>query len=117
MSDRRCLTEFCCVAAIADPPARPDGQESDVLATRLSITRLLIARVAISAYGSHTETACRCGGHHVDQTIARLNIEHFHRLLKSEIDPDKRATITRLLAEEEAKLRSINAESNRMKRV
>jgi hypothetical protein len=53
----------------------------------------------------------------VDQTIARLNIEHFHRLLKSEIDPDKRATITRLLAEEEAKLRSINAESNRMKRV
>jgi hypothetical protein len=51
----------------------------------------------------------------VDQTIARLNIEHFRRLLKTETDPAKRATITRLLADEEAKLRSINAEKDRKK--
>jgi hypothetical protein len=51
----------------------------------------------------------------VNQTIAKLNIEHFRRLLKTEIDSDKRATVTRLLADEEAKLRSIKAEQDREK--
>lgn len=55
-------------------------------------------------------------GHLVDQTIAKLNIEHFRRLLKTETDPVKRATINHLLEEEEAKLRSINAEKDRKKR-
>jgi hypothetical protein len=55
-------------------------------------------------------------GTRVDQTIARLNIEHFRRLLKTEIDADKRATVTQLLVDEEAKLRSINAEQDRKKR-
>jgi len=41
------------------------------------------------------------------KNIARLNIEHFRRLLEAETDPKKRETITRLLAEEEAKLREI----------
>jgi len=49
------------------------------------------------------------------QSIARLNIEHFRRLLKTETEPAKRETITRLLADEEAKLRSTNAEQRRNK--
>jgi hypothetical protein len=40
----------------------------------------------------------------VDRTIARLNIEHYRRLLAKETDETKRKTIMRLLAEEEAKL-------------
>jgi hypothetical protein len=36
-----------------------------------------------------------------------LNIEHFRKLLRTEIDATKRETITRLLAEEEATLREI----------
>ena len=40
-------------------------------------------------------------------TIAKLNIEHFRRLLASETDPVKRETVARLLAEEEAKLRRL----------
>jgi hypothetical protein len=40
-------------------------------------------------------------------TIAKLNIEHYRRLLATETDPKKRETITRLLAEEEAKLREL----------
>lgn len=39
--------------------------------------------------------------------IAQLNIEHFQRLLASETDPNKIETVTRLLDEEEAKLRDI----------
>jgi hypothetical protein len=40
----------------------------------------------------------------LDRSIARLNIEHFRRLLASETDETRRKTILRLLAEEEAKL-------------
>ena len=37
----------------------------------------------------------------------RLNIEHYKRLLATESDPHKLETITRLLAEQEAKLQEI----------
>jgi hypothetical protein len=40
----------------------------------------------------------------MDRTIARLNIEHYKRLLERETDDAKRQTIRLLLAEEEAKL-------------
>ncbi len=39
--------------------------------------------------------------------IVRLNIEHFRRLLATETNPTKLETVTRLLDEEEAKLRDI----------
>lgn len=39
-----------------------------------------------------------------DSDIARLNIEHFKRLLARETDEVKRATLHKRLAEEEAKL-------------
>jgi hypothetical protein len=48
----------------------------------------------------------------MDRTIARLNIEHFRRLLENnEIDEAKRQMISRLLGEEEAKLASLNADA------
>ena len=40
----------------------------------------------------------------MDKTVARLNIEHFRKLLANEADETKRQLIARLLAEEEAKL-------------
>jgi hypothetical protein len=40
----------------------------------------------------------------VDRTVAQLNIDHYKRLLEQETDETKRATLLRLLAEEEAKL-------------
>ncbi len=40
----------------------------------------------------------------MDQTIARLNIEHYRALLAGTLDDSKRQTIVDLLAEEEAKL-------------
>jgi hypothetical protein len=40
----------------------------------------------------------------MDQTIARLNIEHFRKRLAVETDETTRRTLLRLLAEEEAKL-------------
>lgn len=40
----------------------------------------------------------------MDRTIARLNIEHFTRLLAAETDESRRQTLLRLLAEEQAKL-------------
>ena len=40
----------------------------------------------------------------MDKTVADLNIAHFKKLLSTEVDPTKRQTIARLLAEEEAKL-------------
>lgn len=43
-----------------------------------------------------------------DRDIARLNIEHFRRLLTGEIDDTKRRIVLRLLAEEEAKLAALD---------
>ena len=49
--------------------------------------------------------------------IARLNIEHFKKLLETEGDPQKRTVIERLLAEEELKLATLlNARDDRKKR-
>jgi hypothetical protein len=38
------------------------------------------------------------------ETIARLNVQHFRKLLAQDIDETKRCTIVRLLAEEQEKL-------------
>jgi hypothetical protein len=43
----------------------------------------------------------------MDRTVARLNIQHFRKLLAEETDESKRQSILRLLAEEEAKLASL----------
>ena len=40
----------------------------------------------------------------MDRSVARLNIEHYRRLLATETDEARRQTLLRLLAEEEAKL-------------
>jgi hypothetical protein len=50
----------------------------------------------------------------IERTVTRLNIEHYKKLLENESDEIKRQTLTRLLAEEEAKLRSL-AEINARK--
>ena len=39
----------------------------------------------------------------LDRAVARLNIEHYQRLLARETDEARRQTVMRLLAEEEAK--------------
>jgi len=51
---------------------------------------------------------CEKGTTGLDRTVARLNIEHYRKKLAEETDPDRRATLLRLIAEEEAK--SIAAE-------
>jgi len=40
----------------------------------------------------------------MDKTVARLNIEHYRKLLVIETDETRRKMLSRLLAEEEAKL-------------
>jgi hypothetical protein len=40
----------------------------------------------------------------MDRTIARLNIEHFQKLLAKETDEKKRQTLLQLIAEEKTKL-------------
>lgn len=45
----------------------------------------------------------------MDRTVADLNIEHFRKLLSAEVDPVKRQTLERLLAEEVAKLEHVQA--------
>jgi hypothetical protein len=51
----------------------------------------------------------------IERTVTRLNIEHYKKLLENETDEPKRQTLMRLLAEEEAKLRSL-AETDARKR-
>ena len=51
----------------------------------------------------------------MERTIARLNIEHYRKLLTQEMDEAKRQTILRLLAEERAKLASPEANPPRQK--
>ena len=43
----------------------------------------------------------------MDKSIAKLNIEHYKKILAAETDATKREAITRLLAAEEAKLAKI----------
>ncbi len=45
----------------------------------------------------------------MDETIARLNIEHYKKLLKEPMDDTKRNTVLRLLAIEENKLAELEA--------
>ena len=40
----------------------------------------------------------------VDRSVARLNIEHYKRLLERETDAARRQLLLRLLADEEAKI-------------
>jgi hypothetical protein len=40
----------------------------------------------------------------MDKTVARLNIEHYRRLLATETDESRRQMLLRLLAEEEARI-------------
>jgi len=42
----------------------------------------------------------------MDKRVARLNIDHYRKLLATESDETKRRTLQQLLAEEEAKLAS-----------
>ena len=51
----------------------------------------------------------------IERTVTRLNIGHYKKLLENETDETKRQTLMRLLAEEEAKLRSL-AETEARKR-
>ena len=43
----------------------------------------------------------------MDKIVARLNINHFRKLLTEELDQTKQQMILRLLAEEEKKLRAL----------
>ncbi len=48
----------------------------------------------------------------MDKVVARLNIEHFHKLLATETDDTRRQLLLRLLAEEEAKLLAMGSPPN-----
>jgi hypothetical protein len=49
----------------------------------------------------------------MEETVARLNIEHYRKLLAEEKDETKRRTLHSLLAEEEAKLAALMGALNR----
>lgn len=51
----------------------------------------------------------------MDKHIARLNIEHFRKMLADEADEAKRHTLRRLLGEEEAKLAALDRAGNDQK--
>ncbi|HZP69420.1 MAG TPA: hypothetical protein VFB29_05695 [Pseudolabrys sp.] len=46
----------------------------------------------------------------MDRAIAQLNIEHYRKKLAEENDANKRQTLLRLIAEEEAKLAAAESE-------
>ena len=52
----------------------------------------------------------------MDKTIARLNIEHYRRLLEKESDEKRRQLLLRLLAEEEAKVADAGTSNERKRR-
>lgn len=52
----------------------------------------------------------------MDKDIARLNIEHFRKLLERETDEATRSMLLRLLAEEEAKLNALGRAPREQKR-
>jgi hypothetical protein len=55
-----------------------------------------------------SERADREGLTPMDRSVAQLNITHYRRKLATEQDETKRQMLLRLLAEEEAKLATLN---------
>ncbi len=53
----------------------------------------------------------------MDELIARLNIEHFRKLLATELDETKRKTVLQLLAEEETKLEAARRNASERRKV
>ncbi len=51
----------------------------------------------------------------MDKTVARLNIEHYRKLLAIEADETRRQMLARLLAEEEAKLAGLENPTRKRK--
>jgi hypothetical protein len=51
----------------------------------------------------------------MDKTVARLNIEHYRKLLAIEVDETRRQMLARLLAEEEAKLAGLENPTRKRK--
>ena len=51
----------------------------------------------------------------MDRTVARLNIEHYRKLLANETDETMRQMLARLLAEEEAKLTGLQNQTRKRK--
>ena len=74
---------------------------------------LSIARCNNAKQPVREKTKKKSGNGVMDQriVIAQLNIEHFRKKLATEQDAEKRATLRRLLAEEEVKLAALNKES------
>jgi hypothetical protein len=64
-------------------------------------------------YCAHSPTFLPGGA--MNRTVARLNIEHYRKLLAGEMDDAKRQTILRLLAEEEAKLAMLDKQDRKKK--
>lgn len=52
----------------------------------------------------------------MDKDIARLNVEHFRKLLERETDEVRRSMLLRLLAEEEAKLSALTRNPREQRR-
>jgi hypothetical protein len=52
----------------------------------------------------------------MDKAVARLNIEHYRKLLLTDLDETKPQTITRLLEIEEAKLAELKKASAKIKK-
>ena len=53
----------------------------------------------------------------MDRFVARLNIEHYQKQLAKEQDESRRQLLTRLLAEERAKLATLNESSASKRRI
>ena len=51
----------------------------------------------------------------MDRTVARLNIEHYRKLLANETDETKRQLLVRLLEEEEAKVTGLQNPTRKRK--
>jgi hypothetical protein len=51
----------------------------------------------------------------MDKTVARLNIEHYRKLLANEADETRRQMLARLLAEEEATLAGLENPTRKRK--
>jgi hypothetical protein len=85
------------------------------LLTEWITSNLCVGKVTPSGFRPSRRRCGREGGNRVvvimDRTVAHLNVEHYRKLLASETDEATRATILRLLADEEAKLAALGGNS------
>jgi hypothetical protein len=102
------VVRYCLKATVALLNSLPPDQAAPIWREAQAQAEKFLSTAAIFDLCS---TRLKLWGAVMERAVARFNVERFRRLLAQELDETKRKTVLQLLAEEEAKLASLEGGS------